>query len=124
MFKLWAVPFNMSPISFDTTNGSPVHSAHRMIYLLFEFHGGKSYFIFQKQKLCTCGFSIVLRHSDYNNRLISIVSLFSGTLCREETKGFDDKYTRWKWCTWMFPPWMHYTVCMVGNKMAGFEGIL
>ena len=40
-------------------------------------HSSRSYFKLQKQKLCTCGFSIVLRHSNYSNRLISVVSLFS-----------------------------------------------
>ena len=31
---------------------------------------------------CTSGFSIVLRHSNYNNRIISIVTVFLRTPCR------------------------------------------
>ena len=41
----------------------------------------------RSRSLCTCGINLVLGHSNYNNRIISIVSLFFGTPCTYSMHG-------------------------------------
>ena len=41
---------------------------------IIEFYGKRSYFEFQKQSSSTCGSSVVLKHSNNNIKIISIVS--------------------------------------------------
>ena len=49
-------------------------NCYLMIYWEFDFHGNTRYFKFQSH----IWFSKVLRHSNYNNRMISIVHFFLG----------------------------------------------